>query len=69
MSIEDGLEDGKSSVANERKGIERKVLSLRSTKTQYSPQYSMEETTPVRSYFILWYIYIYIYISPITEED
>ena len=47
MKVEDDMQEDKfcsSGVANERRHhIGGKILQLRTTKTQYSPQYSMDE--------------------------
>ena len=51
MKVEDDMQEDKfcsSGVANERRHhIGGKILQLRTTKTQYSPQYSMEESSKV----------------------
>ena len=54
MRAEDDMQEdkfGKLGVANEQSlNIGAKILQLRTTKTQYSPQYSMEESSKVRQF-------------------
>ena len=54
MKAEDDMQEdkfGKLGVANERNvNIGAKILQLKTTKTQYSPQYSMEESSKVRKF-------------------
>ena len=51
MKVQDDMQEdrfGSLGVANERRNhFGAKILHLRTTKTQYSPQYSMEESSKV----------------------
>ena len=61
MKVQDDMQEdkfGTSGVANERRHhLGGKFLQLRTTKTQYSPQYSMEESSKVRNSNNGCYIY------------
>ena len=51
MKVQDDMQEdrfGSLGVANERRNhFGAKILQLRTTKTQYSPQYSMEDSSKV----------------------